>query len=239
MRRIGDRYERHYTSKLNLVIFLFTFALEVPYHFSDKTDGQSSTIFLLVNTISLMETIIHPLVFLNISDHYTRSTFTDKSSSETPEQFSAGVLMGTQIGRKSEVFTSFEVKMNDSHSMTDSSIAKEDSGETGPVNKQFIQQRAAQIHECYSDYTILGWYLIGEITPTAVEIHQQISKISERSLVCLVFSPKEESEEKQFVLYELHVCSILIFTSSHFLQMFREINFNKLHIKLKHLNPNV
>ena len=133
-----------------------------------------------------MESVIHPLVFLNISNHFTHASMNKQLRADT---LLAGCLMGTKIGRRTELFTSFEIKIED-----------------GRVNAPLLLQRASQLSECYSDYTVLGWYYLGSgPTAEALQIHKQISEITECTLLCLIFDEKQTQEEKQFTLYELNV----------------------------------
>lgn len=62
---------------------------------------------------SAIDLYIHPLIIINISDHYTRKKYQLKQGS-TPVDTSLdskvlGILFGTQDGRRVEVRTSFEL----------------------------------------------------------------------------------------------------------------------------------
>ena len=56
---------------------------------------------------SALELTLHPLVVINVSDHFTRA----RCQSEQPAPRVFGVLIGAQKGRQVEVANSFEVKV--------------------------------------------------------------------------------------------------------------------------------
>ena len=154
-----------------------------------------------------MDHVIHPLVFLNISDHFTRARINGNLTSTT---ILCGCLMGTQVHTKVEVFTSFECRVDDDH-----------------VNLELLSQRRDQIKECYPDYTVVGFYFVGqEVSGQALSLFHQVAKHEERKLVCLMFDEKQTREEKQFTLYDVDVCSPCFQTSS-----FSYINRTKLSSK--------
>ncbi|KAH7820819.1 putative COP9 signalosome subunit 6 [Monocercomonoides exilis] len=130
-----------------------------------------------------MDVVIHPLVFLNVSDHFTRVNLNQKDPSS---QIIAGCLLGTQIGQRVEIFTSFEAVV-----------------EKNEVNSQFLHDRAEQIQTCYPTYALLGWYLIGG-TPSKpmIDLQHKFVAVTECQLLCLTFDPQQVEEEKQFSLYE-------------------------------------
>ena len=57
-----------------------------------------------------LQLTLHPLVIINISDHFTRGRC--QSDAAAPRVF--GVLIGAQTGRHIEIANSFEVKVIDS-----------------------------------------------------------------------------------------------------------------------------
>ena len=162
-----------------------------------------------------MESVIHPLVFLNISNHFTHARVNKQIE---PNKLLCGCLLGTRIGRRTELFTSFELKLD--HDI---------------VDRTLLLERAAQFYESYTDYTVLGWYFIGsQITPQVLTIHKQVAAITECSLVCVMFDEQQTTADKQFVLFEIEVCFFRI----HFLcySACRMINSIKFCIILKLLN---
>jgi len=60
---------------------------------------------------SAIDLYIHPLIIINISDHYTRKKYQLKGSQvdSSIDSKVLGILFGTQDGRKVEVRTSFEM----------------------------------------------------------------------------------------------------------------------------------
>lgn len=131
-----------------------------------------------------MDSILHPLVFLNISDHYTRANI---NNTITPNNTLGGCLMGTRTGSKTEIFTSFELKIEDN---------KVDSG--------LLLEREEQIRTCYKEYSLLGWYFVAkQPTDATLAIHKSLCDITKRELLCLMFDQEQTREEKQFTLYQV------------------------------------
>lgn len=148
--------------------------------------------------VFLMEAVIHPLVFLNISDHYTRFSINGRIAQG---EVVAGCLMGTQVGRKTELFTSFEIKI-----------------EKNDVRKDYLQTRSSQISQCYPTYLVLGWYVVGSPTdPRTLSLHKKLSAATEKSLICLCFDPTQTVSEKQFMLFQFEVCSFHFFMFTAFM----------------------
>jgi COP9 signalosome complex subunit 6 len=87
---------------------------------------------------------IHPLVVLNITDHFTRFIAT---AGAKPRRV-VGALLGQQSGRRVEVHTSFEV------------IA-EDKGDHSTIDAAFTTMKRDQYKEVFPNYDIVGWYSTG------------------------------------------------------------------------------
>src|SRR5690554_582279 len=62
-------------------------------------------------TLNLM---LHPVVIINISDHWTRAKIQNKK--ENPRIF--GALVGVQTGRDLELFNSFELPVKEENGIT-------------------------------------------------------------------------------------------------------------------------
>ena len=57
---------------------------------------------------SALSVTLHPLVIINVSDHFTRSRCNTSGSTDTRV---FGILIGVQNGRQMEIANSFEVKV--------------------------------------------------------------------------------------------------------------------------------
>lgn len=118
-----------------------------------------------------LEIFVHPLVVVNISDHFTR----EKCINKNPRVF--GVLLGQQEGRRVEISNSFEMLLVD-----------------GQIDPEFMTTRQDQ---CMSNFflylfiliyvsvfrvfekescEILGWYSTGsKVMDGDIHIHEQVS----------------------------------------------------------------
>lgn len=123
---------------------------------------------IAINSVSVL---LHPLVIMNISEHWT---WTRAKYNEVRPIY--GALIGKQKGRSIEIMNSFEmicIKTEDQVSM---------------VNDYFTQ-KAEQYKQVFSDLDFLGWYTTGDApTKSDVNFHRQISEINE-SLVLLKLNP--------------------------------------------------
>ncbi|KAH8277254.1 hypothetical protein KR026_008134 [Drosophila bipectinata] len=105
---------------------------------------------------------LHPLVIMNISEHWTRF----RAQHGEPRQV-YGALIGKQKGRNIEIMNSFELK-------TDVI------GDETVINKDYYNKKEQQYKQVFSDLDFIGWYTTGE-SPTAadIKIQKQIAAINE------------------------------------------------------------
>ncbi|KAK4491823.1 hypothetical protein RD792_002600 [Penstemon davidsonii] len=92
---------------------------------------------------------LHPLVIVNISDHYTRvkSQFlpTNGGADESsPRVF--GCVIGVQRGRTVEIFNSFELLYEPS---------------THSLDRSFLEKKQELYKKVFPNFYILGWYSTG------------------------------------------------------------------------------
>ncbi|KAI9209276.1 maintenance of mitochondrial structure and function-domain-containing protein [Polychytrium aggregatum] len=137
---------------------------------------------------------LHPLVIMNISDHYTRITVqrqTDMPDQSPSVQLVMGALLGTQNGREIEIFNSFEIPC----SAVDGSYV---------MNKAYFISKRDQFNQVFPTYDVLGWYSTG-LAPTSTELnlHQQMSELNE-GLLYLQLNPTAivTSKELPINVYE-------------------------------------
>ncbi|CAH8450192.1 unnamed protein product [Heterobilharzia americana] len=86
--------------------------------------------------------LLHPLVILNISEHWTRNKVKENSTAVTVY----GALLGKQEGHHIEISNSFELLLDDSQTS---------------VNSGFYKTRETQCKQVYPDLDIIGWYTTG------------------------------------------------------------------------------
>ncbi|GMH05899.1 hypothetical protein Nepgr_007739 [Nepenthes gracilis] len=148
---------------------------------------------------------LHPLVILNISDHYTRV----KSQTQHPSQplidnggetasFSLqrvfGCVIGTQKGRTVEIFNSFELLYDPS---------------TQSLDRPFLEKKQELYKKVFPHFYILGWYSIGsEVQESDMHIHKALMDVNE-SPVYVLLNPSINHAQKDLpvTIYEseLHV----------------------------------
>ncbi|KAL9642201.1 hypothetical protein ABK040_007203 [Willaertia magna] len=127
---------------------------------------------------SALDLYIHPLIIINISDHYTRKKYQLKQGSvmndSSMDSKVLGILFGTQEGRKVEVRTSFEMI-----------FSVEKSGHIN-IDHTYLQEKVEQYKQVYKNYDVLGWYATGtEIRPEYTQIQEEVMRYNESPLVLL------------------------------------------------------
>ncbi|KAF8568938.1 hypothetical protein P879_05140 [Paragonimus westermani] len=120
---------------------------------------------------------LHPLVVLNISEHWTRYKVRENS----PNVIVYGVLLGTQEGHHVEISNSFELLLDDPHLS---------------VNTEFYSTRESQCKQVYPDLDIVGWYATGgPITEKDELLNRQMQELNE-SLLVLKLDPLQSCGEQ-------------------------------------------
>ncbi|RUS30626.1 hypothetical protein BC938DRAFT_479148 [Jimgerdemannia flammicorona] len=129
--------------------------------------------------ISGLTVALHPLVLLNISDHFTR--FRVQTQSLNPQVI--GALLGTQNGRDVEIFNSFELTFE----IVDGAVK---------INKTFFTTQLEQFRRVFLQYDFLGWYSIGSHpTVQEIDIHKQFMDNNESPLF-LQLDPASLNKER-------------------------------------------
>uniref|UniRef100_A0A6M2DKH8 COP9 signalosome complex subunit 6 n=1 Tax=Xenopsylla cheopis TaxID=163159 RepID=A0A6M2DKH8_XENCH len=113
-------------------------------------------------TIPSVTVSLHPLVIMNISEHWTRR----RAQEGSPQQV-IGALIGKQKGRNIEVMNSFELMFT----IIDEDII---------IDREYYKTKEEQCKQVFSDMDFLGWYTTNE-SPTErdLRIHKQICEINE------------------------------------------------------------
>lgn len=145
--------------------------------------------------------ILHPLVVLNVSDHFTRfaamkmfpeaslqRNAVDENSSMMlvaeggNEPRVLGLLLGTQRGRMVEVCHSFELPARTSPE-----------GRT-EIEDSFMARRINQYQQIFSKYIVVGWYFTGsEVTPEDLRLHSEVFSSLNEAPILLVMNPRGSS----------------------------------------------
>eukprot|EP00002_Diphylleia_rotans_P017210 TRINITY_DN3341_c0_g1_i2.p1 TRINITY_DN3341_c0_g1~~TRINITY_DN3341_c0_g1_i2.p1 ORF type:complete len:133 (+),score=29.75 TRINITY_DN3341_c0_g1_i2:64-462(+) len=87
---------------------------------------------------------LHPLVIINISDHFTRTKVMTKRSDVRV----IGALLGTVTGRKVEIYNSFELDYNMNLGRVN-------------VNEAYFKSKQEQMKKVFPTHEVLGWYSSG------------------------------------------------------------------------------
>ncbi|CAN8065389.1 unnamed protein product [Agarophyton chilense] len=141
--------------------------------------------------------ILHPLVVLNLSDHFTRfsairlfpnvqtrrSTHNSNTglipyNEDGKEPRVLGILLGIQRGRMVEVCHSFELPAR---------ITPERKTE---IDTEFMAKRIEQYQQIFSKYVVVGWYFIGtELSPEDLRLHTEVFSRFNEAPILLVMNP--------------------------------------------------
>jgi len=139
---------------------------------------------------------LHPLVIMNVSDHFTRVRAQSTPGESASRIF--GVLIGTQHGRNIEIANSFEAK-----------VATSTAGTPKPDHEN-VGIRLEQYKKTFAKYDMIGWYSTGQgVQPGDLEIHQALCEMSDTSLLFLTFDSAAAvagtSRELPITIYESEV----------------------------------
>ncbi|KAH8853359.1 COP9 signalosome complex subunit 6 [Schistosoma japonicum] len=120
--------------------------------------------------------LLHPLVILNISEHWTRNKVKENSTAVTVY----GALLGKQEGHHVEISNSFELLLDEPHMS---------------VNSEFYSTRESQCKQVYPDLDIVGWYTTGGAISEKDELfNRQMQELNE-SLLILKLDPLQTCGE--------------------------------------------
>lgn len=168
---------------------------------------------------------LHPLVILNISDHFTRM----KANNNGEASRVVGCLLGVQAGRTVEIFNSFELQYSTAAQEGEEAMTDAGKGAAGPsqdaivLNRAFLQTKMDQYKKVFPMYDILGWYSTGsELLPSNMLTHKELMEINESPIYLLMDSSiNHANKDLPIRIYEseLHVIEgnpSLIFVSSNY-----------------------
>ncbi|XP_072986625.1 COP9 signalosome complex subunit 6a [Typha latifolia] len=167
---------------------------------------------------------LHPLVIVNISDHYIRvkaqihhatsssagaanNGAAASSAAATPARV-LGCVIGVQRGRTVEIFNSFELLYDPV---------------THTLDRPFLEKKQELYKKVFPNFYILGWYSTGsDAEESDMQIHRALMDINE-SPVYVILNPSINHSQKDLpvTIYEseLHVIDgipQLIFVRSNY-----------------------
>ncbi|XP_069738570.1 COP9 signalosome complex subunit 6 isoform X2 [Phaenicophaeus curvirostris] len=130
-----------------------------------EVDGAAPPSVMAGGVTGSVAVALHPLVILNISDHWIRM----RSQEGRPGQV-IGALIGRQEGRNIEVMNSFELL---SH-VVDGQVL---------IDKEYYYTKEEQFKQVFKELEFLGWYTTGgPPDPADIHIHKQVCEIIESPL---------------------------------------------------------
>lgn len=156
-------------------------------------------------TVPSVTCSLHPLVIMNISDHWTRIRAQNGMKSQV-----YGALIGKQKGRNIEVMNSFELKfelVNDEvHILMDYYNTKEEQCEfllKGLFSVWELKLCLFSDKQVFSDLDFLGWYTTGSVpSEKHINIHKQICQINECPIMVLLDPTSRNMNQLPISLYE-------------------------------------
>ncbi|KAK2944341.1 putative COP9 signalosome complex subunit 6b [Blattamonas nauphoetae] len=132
-----------------------------------------------------MEFVLHPLVPLNISDHYNRAK---NHRGEILSDVTIGCIMGTHVGTRVDLQDSFEVLYKD-----------------GVIKEDLLTQRSLQVKETFPNYSIIGWYCVASaVTPDIINLHNLLSETTKHELILVVYNDRPNKTEEPLTIYTIN-----------------------------------
>lgn len=145
------------------------------------SDAQVN-VMAAAGTVPSVTIALHPLVIMNISEHWTRTRA--QSGVATAKHQVIGALIGKQKGRNLEILNSFELKCD--HMPSGNVI----------IDQEYYHTKEAQYLQVFSDLNFLGWYTTGEQPTNAdVFVHKQICQLDHECPIMLQLNPHSTNEE--------------------------------------------
>ncbi|KAI9487392.1 MAG: hypothetical protein EXX96DRAFT_475803 [Benjaminiella poitrasii] len=160
-------------------------------------EDSTSNVVSNIPSSSGLSISVHPLVLLNISDHYTRTKLQNPEVIENGRMY--GALLASQTGREVDIVNTFELPL--SHADNNTTV----------LDKSFLtyklDQRNAHLHlylikQVFPQLDFMGWYSIGSVpTEADLQLHEQFLKVNESSLF-LQMNPILSNREFPIDIYE-------------------------------------
>ncbi|XP_052772791.1 COP9 signalosome complex subunit 6-like [Mya arenaria] len=167
-----------------------------------EVDTARSSVMAVASTGSV-SVALHPLVIMNISEHWTRVRAQEGKAVQV-----LGALIGKQTGRAIEVMNSFELLFD----IVDKDVV---------IDMVYYQTKEEQFKQVFSDMEFLGWYTTGgPPTDADIHVHKQICTINE-SPVLLKMNPVAIHQDLPVAVYE----SVIDLISGEATMLFVELQY--------------
>ncbi|XP_078116322.1 COP9 signalosome complex subunit 6 isoform X3 [Sander vitreus] len=168
-----------------------------------EVDGAASPSVMAAGVTGSVSVALHPLVILNISDHWIRI----RSQEGRPMQV-IGALIGKQEGRNIEVMNSFELL---SHTIDD----------RVHIDKEYYYIKEEQFKQVFKEMEFLGWYTTGGPPDASdIHIHKQVCEIIESPLF-LKLNPMTKHTDLPVSVYE----SVIDIINGEATMLFAELTY--------------
>ncbi|XP_054719989.1 COP9 signalosome complex subunit 6-like isoform X1 [Uloborus diversus] len=149
-----------------------------------EVDDAPKNVLAASGTTGSVSISLHPLVIMNISDHWTRV----KAQEGTAQQV-IGALLGKQKGRNIEIMNSFELEFD----KIEGDVV---------IDKDYYTTKESQFKQVFSELDFVGWYTTGDaVNESDIKVHKQICEINE-SPVFLKLNPSGRHTELPVSMYE-------------------------------------
>lgn len=151
---------------------------------SSTANAESS--FVTSTTLPSVTVSLHPLVIMNISEHWTRLRAQNGTKQDV-----YGALIGKQQGRNIEILNSFELKFE----VVEGDVI---------INREYYNTKEQQYKQVFSDLDFLGWYCTSSCEPTEADlkIHKQICQINECPILLQLDPQSRNVDQLPIKLYE-------------------------------------
>ncbi|XP_014205505.1 COP9 signalosome complex subunit 6 isoform X2 [Copidosoma floridanum] len=149
-----------------------------------QLQANSARVMASSGTVGSVSISLHPLVIMNVSEHWTRLR-----AQEGSDQLVYGALIGKQKGRNIEIMNSFELLFTCI-------------GDDVIIDRDYYDTKESHFKQVFSEMDFLGWYTTGGLpNERDIKVHKQICKINE-SPVMLKLDPRPKSTELPVSIYE-------------------------------------
>ncbi|XP_074657481.1 COP9 signalosome complex subunit 6-like [Tubulanus polymorphus] len=146
--------------------------------------GEQANILMSAGTGLSVTVSLHPLVIMNVSEHWTRV----RAQEGKPTQV-IGALIGKQKGRNIEIMNSFELLFD----RIESDIV---------IDREYYNTKEEQFKQVFADLDFLGWYTTGDSpNESDIKIHKQICQINE-SPILLKLCPHSKQADLPITIYD-------------------------------------
>ncbi|KAF5270476.1 hypothetical protein FQA39_LY08354 [Lamprigera yunnana] len=153
----------------------------------DKVVGETSKVAVVMEVSEIEKNVmaigtagsitcsLHPLVIMNVSEHWTRERAQEGSAPQV-----IGALIGKQKGRNIEIMNSFELVF----SVIGGDVI---------IDRDYYNMKEEQFKQVFSEMDFIGWYTTGDAPNlTDIKVHKQICEINE-SPIMLKLNPYDKN----------------------------------------------